>query len=131
MKMADKKIEEVKEKAKIIADESVKNAKKASKVVAEKLDEYYNKLPLDKINEKLGGKVDVKSKKFKTIGGIILVLCIFFCIISFIFSVTDNLPDYPNDPYPEFNEIDTSKIQDNNDYDTIPETLTQDQMKNA
>ena len=62
--MADK-IDEAKEKAKIIAEEVAEKAKKAAKLAADKLDEYYNKLPLDKINEKLGGKVDVKSKKFK------------------------------------------------------------------
>ena len=39
-------------------------------------DELYNKLPLDKINDKLGGKVDVKSKKFK-IGVFIAVPVLF------------------------------------------------------
>ena len=76
--MTDKKIEEAKEKAKIIAEESVKNAKTVSKVVIKKLDEVYNKLPLDKINEKLGGKVDVRSKKVK------LGLAAFFIILSVV-----------------------------------------------
>lgn len=65
--MADKKIEEAKE-----------NAKKVAKIAAGKLDEYYNKLPLDKINEKFGGKIDVKSKKVKlmflAVIGILLIL---------------------------------------------------------
>ena len=47
-------------------------------------DDLYNKLPLDKINEKLGGKVDVKTKKFKIIAAgvlavlIVVVLCLIF-----------------------------------------------------
>ena len=123
--------QETKDKAKAIAGKAGENAKNILKIIIEKLDEYYNKLPLDKINEKLGGKVDVKSKKFKTCSGIILGLFIFFCIASFIFNKTDKLPDYPNDPYPVFEEIDITKIQDNNDYDTIPKTLTNDHMKNA
>ena len=128
--MADK-IDEAKEKAKIIAEEGAEKAKKAAKLAADKLDEYYNKLPLDKINEKLGGKVDVKSKKFKICGATILGFCILLCMISFFSNATNSLPDYPDDPYPEFKEVDTSKIQDNNDYDTIPKTLTNDHMKNA
>jgi hypothetical protein len=46
-------------------------AKKAAaltgKAAAEKLDQLYNKMPLEKINQKLGGKFDVRSKKFKYI----------------------------------------------------------------
>ncbi len=45
---------------------------------AEKANEYYEKLPLDAINSKLGGKVDVKSGKFKkglaVAAGIIILL---------------------------------------------------------
>lgn len=59
--------------------------KETANAVVNKADELYNKLPLDKINEKLGGKVDVKSKKFKTIAGcvvgalLVLILCLIFC----------------------------------------------------
>ena len=48
-------------------------------------DELYNKLPLDKINDKLGGKVDVKSKKFK-MGVFIAVPVLFLLIVWMIFS---------------------------------------------
>ena len=47
-------------------------------------DQTYEKLPLDKINNKLKGKVDVKSKKFKQIGGYLLLgtFCVvFICLI--------------------------------------------------
>lgn len=50
-----------------------------------KADELYNKLPLNEINEKLGGKVDVKTKKFKVIAVgvlavlIVVILCLIFC----------------------------------------------------
>ena len=50
---------------------------------ADKADALYNKLPLDKINEKLKGKVDVKSRKFKTILGVVgcavVVLALLLC----------------------------------------------------
>jgi hypothetical protein len=119
--------QETKDKAKIIAGEAREKAKNIFKIIIDKLDKYYNKLPLDKINEKLGGKVDVKSKKIK-IGGLLILI---FCIIFFFCSTTESLPDYPTDPYPVFKEIDRSKIKDNNDYDTVPKTLTKDSMKNA
>ena len=48
-------------------------------------DEHYNKLPLDKINDKLGGKVDVKSKKVK-FGVFVAVPVIFLLIVWMIFS---------------------------------------------
>ena len=41
-----------------------------------KADELYSKLPLDKINDKLGGKVDVKTKKFKLIAAVVLLVLI-------------------------------------------------------
>ena len=85
--MADK-IDEAKEKAKIIAEEGAEKAKKATKLAAEKLDEYYNKLPLDKINEKLGGKVNVKSRKVKIIV-LAIVLFLALCVISCLFSSSD------------------------------------------
>ena len=45
---------------------------------------FYNKLPLDKINEKFNGKVDVKSKKFKYIlSGIVGVLILVFILSVF------------------------------------------------
>lgn len=53
--------------------------------VINKADEVYNKLPLDKINEKLGGKVDVKSKKFK-IGVFVAIPLILILVICMIFS---------------------------------------------
>ena len=37
------------------------------KAAAEKLDKLYDKMPLDKINRKLGGRFDVRSKKFKNL----------------------------------------------------------------
>ena len=56
------------------AKETTKNVTNAT---LNKADEPYNKLPLDKLNEKLKGKVDVKSRKFKRIlGGSIAVLLI-------------------------------------------------------
>ena len=82
--MPEEKNDDVKEKAKVIAEETAQKAKEAGKAAAAKADELYNKLPLDKINEKLGGKVDVKSRKFKIIGScvllgfIILLLCLVF-----------------------------------------------------
>ncbi len=51
--------------------------KKVAKELTNKADELYNKLPLDQINEKLGGKVDVKGKKFKiyaALGGIVAII---------------------------------------------------------
>ena len=51
------------------------NAKKVASAIMSKVDDLYNKLPLDKINEKLKGKVDVKSSKFKKI------LCAVVCIV--------------------------------------------------
>ncbi|MBE6380769.1 MAG: hypothetical protein E7047_07555 [Lentisphaerae bacterium] len=60
------------------------NSETKQTAVMQKADELYNKLPLDKINDKLGGKIDVKSKKFKLIAAsallavIIAILCIIF-----------------------------------------------------
>ncbi len=39
-----------------------------------KADSLYNKLPLDKMNEKLNGKADVKSKKFKIIAAVVVLV---------------------------------------------------------
>ena len=72
-KCPKKKKDDVKEKAKAVAEEAAQKAKEAGKAAAAKADELYNKLPLDKINEKLGGKVDVKSRKFKIIGACVLL----------------------------------------------------------
>lgn len=66
-------------------NEKVNEAKeKAAEVKAQalnKADELYNKLPLDQINEKLGGKVDVKSKKFKMIAAGVLALIVVLILV--------------------------------------------------
>ena len=72
------RIDELKGKAADAAKKAQETAAKA----ANKADELYNKLPLDQINAKLRGKVDVKSKNFKIAVGVIavfLVLLIVFC----------------------------------------------------
>lgn len=66
-----------------MANENIEKGKEAAagaaKAAAEKLDGLYNKLPLDKINEKLGGKVDVKSPKFKL--GVLIALVVLVVLI--------------------------------------------------
>ena len=62
--------------------------------VLDKADALCSKLPLDKINQKLGGKFDVKSKKGRLIfgGAILAVIAIIVVIICAIFgspSLTD------------------------------------------
>jgi len=62
--------------------------------VLDKADALCSKLPLDKINQKLGGKFDVKSKKGRLIfgGAILAVIAIIVVIICSIFgspSLTD------------------------------------------
>lgn len=62
--------------------------------VLDKADALCSKLPLDKINQKLGGKFDVKSKKGRLIfgGAILAVIAIIVVIICSIFgspSITD------------------------------------------
>ena len=62
--------------------------------VLDKADALCSKLPLDKINQKLGGKFDVKSKKGRLIfgGAILAVIAIIVVIICAIFgspSITD------------------------------------------
>ena len=57
------------------------NAKKVASAIMNKADDLYNKLPLDKINEKLKGKVDVKSSKFKKILGV-AICCLLFLGIA-------------------------------------------------
>lgn len=56
--------------------------------VLDKADALCSKLPLDKINQKLGGKFDVKSKKGRLIfgGAILAVIAIIVVIICAIFS---------------------------------------------
>ena len=41
-----------------------------------RVDEFFKKLPFNKINEKSGGKIDVKNKKFKfiVVGSLFAVL---------------------------------------------------------
>ena len=80
--MDEKKKEEMKEKAKIMAEEAARKAKAAGAAVAEKADELYNKLPLDKINEKLGGKIDVKSPVFKKVLFSVLAVLLLFFVFS-------------------------------------------------
>lgn len=62
------------------------NAKKVTSAVMSKVDDFYNKLPLDKINEKLKGKIDVKSSKFKKIlsavACIVILLALSMCFSS-------------------------------------------------
>lgn len=80
--------QETKDKAKAIAGKAGENAKNILKIIIEKLDGYYNKLPLDKINEKLGGKVDVKSKKFKKIFASTVAIILFFIVFQFCFATS-------------------------------------------
>ena len=77
--------EQQKEKMKNAAEEAAQKAKAAGLAAAEKADELYNKLPLDKVNEKLGGKVDVKSKKFKIIAASVLVGLIVLVLALVVF----------------------------------------------
>ena len=57
-KMSDSE-NEMKEKVQVVLEKTGE----IGKSVAGKADELYNRLPLDKINEKLGGKVNVRNKK--------------------------------------------------------------------
>ena len=57
-KMSDSE-NEIKEKVQVVLEKTGE----IGKSVAGKANELYNRLPLDKINEKLGGKVDVRNKK--------------------------------------------------------------------
>lgn len=59
-----------------------------------KADELYNKLPLDMINEKLGGKIDVKSRQFKLIaGGVFAVIVILLIVLVISLFNTPSLTD--------------------------------------
>jgi len=92
--MDEKEKQEMKEKAKVIAAETTELAKEAGKAAASKADELYNKLPLDKINEKLGGKVDVKSPKVKIgVFAFIIFLAVVICVAFF----SGHDPVIPND----------------------------------
>ena len=62
--------------------EAKEAAGKLGRAAAGKADELYNRLPLDKINAKLGGKVDVKSKKFKII--LASALALLLIVIGFL-----------------------------------------------
>ena len=73
------------------AKETAKNVVSAA---ANKADALYNKLPLDKINEKFKGKVDVKSRKFKIVLACIIGL-LFLFILNTLFS--GNNVDFPVD----------------------------------
>ena len=60
-------------------------AQKIGNTTGEKLDQYYNKLPLDTINEKSGGKVNVKSKNFKlAVLGVAVIIIV--TAVAIIFS---------------------------------------------
>ena len=72
--MDEKQKAEMTEKAMNVAEEAAQKAKAAGLAAANKADEFYNKLPLDKINDKLGGKVNVKSKGFKIAAACVLVV---------------------------------------------------------
>ena len=54
--------------------------------VLDKADALCSKLPLDKINQKLGGKFDVKSKKVRLLFGA-GILGIFIVIVALVFSL--------------------------------------------
>lgn len=82
------------------AKETVKNIACAA---ANKADELYNKLPLDKINEKFKGKVNVKSRKFKIVFACIIGL-LFLFILNTLFSGSSNINDFPVD-YFEYVEL--------------------------
>ena len=91
--MDEKQKQEMKEKANAIAAETAQKAKDAGKAAAAKADELYNKLPLDKINEKLGGKVDVKSSKTKKILFAIFLCLILLVVYSFFSSSDTTIPN--------------------------------------
>ena len=61
------------------------------RVFVDKADELYEKLPLDKINEKLGGKIDVKNSKVK-MGFFAVFVVVLVLIIMLIFSMFNNAP---------------------------------------
>ena len=62
--------------------EAKEAAGKLGRAAAGKADELYNRLPLDRINAKLGGKVNVKSKKFKII--LASALALLLIVIGFL-----------------------------------------------
>ena len=73
--------ENVKGKALNVANDAAEKAKNLSQEGIKKADELYNKLPLDKMNEKFGGKVDFRSSKLKyslffAVGIIVLLVII-------------------------------------------------------
>lgn len=64
-----------------ISGKILKKIKKNGSELLTKIDETYNKLPLDKINEKLRGKVDVRSQKFKRVAGISSAAILLFLLV--------------------------------------------------
>ena len=48
-----------------------------------RVDEFFKKLPFNKINEKSGGKIDVKNKKFK----FIVVVFLFALLVAVIATI--------------------------------------------
>ena len=84
-----------------------------------KADELYNQLPLDKINDKLGGKVDVKSKKFKLIaaGSVLGVLALVVVGIACLIFGGDPDPVWVNDePQNELNFINALSDEQKREY---------------
>ena len=73
--------------------DKIQNAKEVAKGLVtnalNKADELYNKLPLDKINEKLKGKINVKSKNVK-IAVLISICVVFLFIVKGIFGGKDD-----------------------------------------
>lgn len=51
-------------------------------------DKYYNKLPLDKINQKLGSRLDVKSSRFKRALSIVTGILFFLLFLAFFKSAS-------------------------------------------
>ena len=80
------------EKGQVTIEKCVQKVKDVFTRFAGKLDEYYNKLPLDKINEKLGGKIDVKTPMVKK--GVTVVVIVLLCVFAYI-CFYDNDPVIP------------------------------------
>ena len=86
-------------RSKELANQAAEKAGELGKQAADKAEELYNKLPLDMIGEKLGGKIDMHAKSTKiaaaAIAGVaaLVVLFIFFGILGCIFS-GPSLADY-------------------------------------
>lgn len=74
-----------KEKTKNSIPSVIRKSKKIAEQTAAKADEQYNKLPLDDISRKLGGRFDLRTPKFK-VGAAIIFLIIVTVILSLFLS---------------------------------------------